>query len=280
MKRLLTLFMLVALMLSLTACGEKSSAGLSEHDTGNDLTQSNSDPTPVTEPELTSFEKLFRYGPLPAADENGLWGFIDSTGTYVISPAYLEAERFGKDGLALVQDQNGLYGYLDPYGQFAIAPQFESAHSFSNGLAVASGDGGYGYIDTSGSFVIAPQFFEAYNFAEGLAVVRVGDYISGLYGYIDSSGDYAIEPRYLDAFSFYDGVAAVTPADGTRDQYYLIDASGVRVTDFTFSVSSRTYSGDGGREYIWFSEGWYPARLENSMRCYINPEGKIIQSSY
>lgn len=279
MKRLLTLFMLAALMLSLTACGEKSSAGLSEHDTGNDLTQSNSDPTPVTEPELTSFEKLFRYGPLPAADENGLWGFIDSTGTYVISPAYLEAERFGKDGLALVQDQNGLYGYLDPSGQFAIAPQFESAHSFSNGLAVASGDGGYGYIDTSGSFVIAPQFFEAYNFAEGLAVVRVGDYISGLYGYIDSSGDYAIEPRYLDAFSFYDGVAAVTPADGTRDQYYLIDASGVRVTDFTFSVSSRTYSGDGGREYIWFSEGWYPARLENSMRCYINPEGKLLQSS-
>ena len=68
MKRLLTLFMLAALMLSLIACGEKSSAGLSEHDTGNDLSQSNSDPTPVTEPELTSFEKLFRYGPLPAAD--------------------------------------------------------------------------------------------------------------------------------------------------------------------------------------------------------------------
>ena len=34
MKRLLTLFMLAALMLSLIACGEKSSAGLSEHDTG------------------------------------------------------------------------------------------------------------------------------------------------------------------------------------------------------------------------------------------------------
>ena len=141
MKRLLSLFMLAALMLSLIACGGEKSAGLSEHDTGNDFTQSNSEPTPVTEPELTSFEKLFQYGPLPAADENGLWGFIDSTGAYVISPAYLEAERFGKDGLALVQDQNGLYGYLNPSGQFAIAPQFESAHSFSNGLAVASGDG-------------------------------------------------------------------------------------------------------------------------------------------
>ena len=91
MKQALSLLVLATLLLFLTACDGEMNTRPSEADTGNDPALSGSEPTPVTEPELTSFEKLFRYGPLPAAGENGLWGFIDSTGAYVISPAYLSA---------------------------------------------------------------------------------------------------------------------------------------------------------------------------------------------
>lgn len=60
MKQALSLLVLATLLLFLTACDGEMNTRPSEADTGNDPALSGSEPTPVTEPELTSFEKLFR----------------------------------------------------------------------------------------------------------------------------------------------------------------------------------------------------------------------------
>lgn len=78
------------------------------------------------------------------------------------------------EGLACVQDPNGLFGYIDKSGNYVIKPQFTYASSFSDGLAVAERDSYFGYIDKSGKFVIEPQYYYAEDFRDGVAKVWIG----------------------------------------------------------------------------------------------------------
>ncbi len=108
------------------------------------------------------------------------------------------------DGLAVVRIGDyftGKSGYIDRTGTIVITPQFDAAGSFSEGLAeVRVGDwktGKYGYIDKTGAMVIAPQFSGAAPFSEGLAAVLVGNEKTGhQYGFIDRRGQMVIAPRF------------------------------------------------------------------------------------
>ena len=77
------------------------------------------------------------------------------------------------DGLALVRSKsNGLYGFIDRSGAWVIEPQYDYARDFSEGLASVEVNGKYGYIDKTGVFVINPDFGIGYSFSDGLAFVR------------------------------------------------------------------------------------------------------------
>lgn len=253
-KRLLLLLLVTYLIVCLCACSrnEKNSVNTDSNlpteaqgESTNDSPDNSEEPI-ENDPVLTAFEKLSRNGLIPAQDMNELWGYINTSGEWVISPIFADARSFWGSGLALVNDaQNHTWGLIDDSGNYAIEPTFtQIGNNLSDGLFRVDVPGrGWGYIDASGTFVIEPQFGGAYDFSNGLAKVKrntvYGDwsweYIdingnpasppdttaphnfvglqykwdpeSGLIGYVNSSDNWVIPPQYITASTFLGGVA-------------------------------------------------------------------------
>jgi hypothetical protein len=135
--------------------------------------------------------------------------FVDVTGITVIDislidDSLIQSRRFS-EGLAAVNKVDGIWGYIDTSGTMVIEPQYDDARIFSEGLAPVEIDGRWGYIDIHGNMVIDLQFEDAGIFSEGLAAVMVGE----KWGYIDKNGNMVIEPQYEDAGYFSEGLAPV-----------------------------------------------------------------------
>ena len=147
---------------------------------------------------------LYFSGGLEPIEIGDSYGFIDKTGSIVISPQFDDIHPFS-NGLAAVQvfskdkgKYKGKWGYIDNSGKFVIQPQFDYAARFNEGLAhvlVGGKDGKCGYIDKTGRLVINPQFDGARPFREGLARVKIGGK-DGKWGYIDKLGQYVINPQF------------------------------------------------------------------------------------
>ena len=139
---------------------------------------------------------------------NGKWGYINAKGEWEILPRFYQAENFAANGLAVV-NENGKWGYIDTNGVMVIQPKFKLARSFAaNGLAPVMENYEFGYIDVKGEMVISTRFMNAYSFAaNGLARVMGGN---GRFGYIDTKGEWVIQPRFDNAGDFAaNGLAAV-----------------------------------------------------------------------
>ncbi len=94
------------------------------------------------------------------------FGFVNPTGTYIVSPQFLYAMDFS-DGLAAVTVGKDFsvakVGYINPQGEMVVQPQFLSAGSFQNGYAPACQGPDYerakcGVIDKMGKFVVPPKY--------------------------------------------------------------------------------------------------------------------------
>jgi hypothetical protein len=68
---------------------------------------------------------------------------------------------------------NGVWGFIDKTGDFVIRPQYESAHPFENGMARVWVHGRCGMIDKHGAFRIHPKFLWIGEFVDGVAVAAV-----------------------------------------------------------------------------------------------------------
>ena len=79
-----------------------------------------------------------------AVKKNGLWGFIDATGTLRIDYSFEDALSFGQH-LAAVR-VGELWGYVSVSGNMAIEPAFPQAKSFSGGCAPVFTDRGWQFI--------------------------------------------------------------------------------------------------------------------------------------
>lgn len=270
----------LALLFALSACDKAESTIKAvfpnESSAANESAATNGDESVAAVPEdtRTTYEKRFDNGPIPAQDKDGLWGYIDSAGNYVISPQFGEAERFTSEGLALVRDRESyLYGFIDSTGAYAIEMQYKKASSFSDGLAVVEVDGLCGYINPSGSYEIEPAFFSAFNFSEGLAAVTAELaeplYLSGYsvpatigFGFIDESGAYVIPPAYADATSFSNGAAFVTywsdrPANDTMNEtMHPIDKNGNEISQISFKLHKYYSTSGGSRKRAIWNEGF------------------------
>lgn len=244
-KRLLYLLLAVCLTYSLCACGEGG-----EYTEGgsnsNSVTTSEASGVPETGvpgstedfhenvKELTSFEKLFSNGPIPSQDTNELWGYIDSTGNWVVSPVFADAKSFWDSGLAPVRDmQSQLWGLIDTSGQYVVGPTFDQiADRVSDSLfRVHVPNQGWGYIDATGTFVIESQFDDARDFSGGFARVSSQMQFTGqnsyrLWGYINTSGERITEDIFSEAYDFSEGLACAKQGDIFSGLYGYIDDSG------------------------------------------------------
>lgn len=129
----------------------------------------------------------------------GRFGLINSQGDFVIPPQYFgQIKPFSKDGLAAAE-ANGLWGFINRNGQWLIEPQFNRVGDFSaNGLAPAEINSLWGYINASGQWVITPQFHSAYSFDKnGLAMVFTSDGRGGIrsHGDINVFGQLVTKPQ-------------------------------------------------------------------------------------
>ena len=136
---------------------------------------------------------------LAAVKISDKWGFINSKETVEISPQYISAGNFG-NGLAPVRKNSNLFGYVDRSGTMVITEQFEIAHTFHEDRAAVFIDGNWTFIDKSGKQITSPKFDEVDPFFNGLAKVTIripnemDDEFTEKFGYINKSGTYVWFP--------------------------------------------------------------------------------------
>jgi hypothetical protein len=158
---------------------------------------------------------------LAPAGSGGKWGFIDTTGKWIIDPQFERAGNFA-DGLAPVV-VGGRMGYIDSKGKFAVNPQYDFGDEFYEGLAVFTSGAKMGFIDTKGRVVTDARFLAAAHFSDGLAAVKTEDG----WGFIDRTGKMAVRPKFDSASMFQNGLALVTV--GGKEAY--VTTAGAFVID-------------------------------------------------
>lgn len=142
------------------------------------------------------------------------------------------------DGLAAVKDKgNGLYGYIDHKGQFVIPCKYSSAADFSEGLAKvelkdSQNKVSVGFINTKGEMVIKPDQWLKTSFSDGLAAVRTEKEGRFVYGFMDTKGKIVIPPRFKKVGAFGEGFAFVN--DNGKIQ--IIDQKGKATATFDFKA--------------------------------------------
>lgn len=180
---------------------------------------------------------------IPAKDFTGKYGYIDSTGNFVIPSKFDKADYF-HEGLALVEIDKK-QAFINRKGEIAIqltAPEkmeIEIRGGFHSGLAlcfrnVYSGDyskKGYIYIDKTGKEIILMQQsnlseygdYTCWDFSEGFAAVRDGKK-DRLIGFINTKGEWLVEPTFKDVGDFSNGMAFVNYPN--TNKYGYIDTTG------------------------------------------------------
>ena len=139
--------------------------------------------------------------------ENGRWGFADSSGKPVIPATFTAASPF-QAGRAVVA-KDGAYGFVDENGKEVVPPVYDALNSYADGYARARVGDAYTFVNEKGE-EFDSYYFNAFDFAEGHAAVldhRGWYYVSG-----------PAEPTkpviFIEAYSFVNGLARVKLADG------------------------------------------------------------------
>jgi len=161
--------------------------------------------------------------PLFRVTRNGKVGYIDATGRLVIPPRFDLTLNEGGDffeGVASVK-VGRKWGYVNSSGAFVIRPAFAWAEPFSDGRAlVGVGAGGpirrVGFIGKDGRFISErnPSSLTQ-SFSEGFAAVEFED---RQWAYIDTSDKIALPQRFAWARRFSEGLARVIEHGGCEVQ--------------------------------------------------------------
>ena len=123
----------------------------------------------------------------------------------------------------IIEKDEKKYGYIDNTGSFVISPTFNTATAFNDGAAVVRMGNKNLAIDTEGK-IIYSNSTSLSEFANGAAVFSDDSTGSSLYGYIDTKGKVIIEAQFKYAWNFRaDNTAYVITTD---DSYALIDKTG------------------------------------------------------
>lgn len=189
--------------------------------------------------------KAFHEGLAIYSNKEGREGFIDTTGRIAI-PAQFQGVGFFSNGLAWARRDDGMIGYINPEGKWIIQPTLEAAkpfdkesglarvkskmkvmgidpqthaarmfeswkwvymnatgqvvtldvtddvRDFSLGLAICKKDGQYGFINKKGEWVIPPKFDDVVDFESDCTLAK----LHRLWGIIDRQGNWVLQPKF------------------------------------------------------------------------------------
>jgi len=134
------------------------------------------------------------------------WGFVDTSGTWVISPRFGSAPSPFADGRSVLADPTtDRRGVIDRTGRVICPPEFTSLSPWRDGFAVAKKSERWLILDASFVVVAEIDVDQLEPFAEGLAEFRRHD----RYGFIDTTGRIVVQPIFSSVFPYTDGRARV-----------------------------------------------------------------------
>ena len=148
-----------------------------------------------------------------------------------------ESFYFSDPGTAVMRSSDGLLGYVDRTGNWVIQPKFDKAGSFNEfGIAIVattddSGVTRYGLIDKTGAYVLTPRHQVIGTFYTDVAVYLGAD---GKIGFIGTDGKPAFDNQYAwsSAISFLeDGYSRVKNKEG---RWGIINKLGYLIIDFKY----------------------------------------------
>lgn len=199
-------------------------------------------------------------------NEQGLWGFVDSTKAVIVDYNYQNASEFDK-GIAAVK-KDGHWGFVDSIGKEIINPAYEAVNtypkhpdgnwtkfnspSFDAGMAASMGTKEEKYAWTL--------------FNDGLLAVKQ----EGKWGLIEKSGKQVTPFKYDWIFPYHEGIALVS-----KDNLFgFIDRNGKEITSTIYQGRQGGSKLDDKIAY-WSSEGMVP--VERDYKCgFINRDGKEV----
>lgn len=205
--------------------------------------------------------------PLFRIYENGLYGYIDSTGKIVIPPKYKNAGEFS-EGLAPVRE-NGYYGYIDETGKYVIDPQYDYAENFNYNYAIIYEEGKPNFINKFGVKLTSSSYLNIYQFKKNLVQVCT---FSGKYGVLNTKGKLIIDTAYKEITHFNDGISIVIDYNS---QFSAIDTSGKIIVKPGIYHRINNFSKGFAKVFCNENIDGIPANCD---RGYINTKGELIFS--
>lgn len=164
------------------------------------------------------------YEPLFKIYENGLYGYIDSTGAVVIPPKFKGAGEFS-EGLAPVREK-GYYGYIDETGKYVLPAIYDYAESFKEGLAKIYIDGNANIIDKTGKLKINFITSEIKDYTGSLVKVKSS---KNNWGVVKLNGNLIIDTIYDQISDISEGIYIISNYNGP---YSAIDSNGTIIVPF------------------------------------------------
>lgn len=104
--------------------------------------------TTTSKPNIYTYKKRMLK---PFRNEAGMYGYMGYKKKIIIEPVFEDVYQFSEH-LAAVKSKN-LWGYIDTTGDWIIKPQFVKAETFKNGVATVQKDGVNYLINTEGTCV-------------------------------------------------------------------------------------------------------------------------------
>lgn len=109
------------------------------------------------------------------AKEGGKYYMYDAEGKKLNPEGFDNAYPMLSDGIAAVQKE-GLWGFADKEGNYVLEPQYEEAKSFSQSLAPVKKDGVWYYISKTGEIRVEGPFEDCLPFnSNGIAAVKTDE---------------------------------------------------------------------------------------------------------
>ncbi|MFK7948945.1 MAG: WG repeat-containing protein [Saprospiraceae bacterium] len=193
------------------------------------------------------------------------YGYINTSGKFVIKPKLSKAGNFTKFGVAnaalngqsiLIDDKgmpitefgvygnifniqpNGfakvqhprrrLYGLLNQSGKLVVPILYDQITPFKNGIATIKKYSKYGFIDKNGKVIVEPKYDKVGQPSEGLIPVFMVE--EKAWKYIDYQGNIKIKGKFIEAADFFQDYAVVkidNTVDGKKERVSaLIDKTG------------------------------------------------------
>lgn len=221
----------------------------------------------------------YQEGLIKVKANNGLFGFVNGKGEWVIEPVYQDVNSF-ESGVAAVEI-DGLWGGIDTNGNIVIEPKYLSDFRYigDGDIALVEGDEDkFWYIDKAGNRINDIDYSPLecqYFYSDGLAYVK--DAKTGLYGFVDKTGKYVLEPQFVSAKWFENGLAAVSQIVDGKELYGCINQKGELVIDYQFeALSTFTENGlaaaeqEGKWGFVDKSGNWIVEPIYKSVRNYSN----------